>query len=179
MARSTTQNFNGTFTFAGNAGLTSLQAFNSRTPSQYLVITGNPLIANTFVDAGIYAEDDWKIRTNMTLSYGLRFETQNGIQDHGDWAPRLGLAWGVDAKKNAPPKTIIRTGFGIFYDRFTQTLIMNAERLNGLNEQQFTISSQTPAGQACLASYPTPPSSGCLTASGLATYSINPNLRAP
>jgi hypothetical protein len=58
-----TQNFNGTYTFD------SLATFQSGTPRQLIIVTGNPLIENTFVDAGLYAEDDWKLRPNMTLSY--------------------------------------------------------------------------------------------------------------
>jgi hypothetical protein len=120
----------------------------------------------------------------MTLSYGLRYETQNGISDHGDWAPRLSFAWGVGGggKKNATPKTVIRTGFGIFYDRFTQDLIMQAERFNGVNQQQFILSATTPANQTQLnnafAAYPNLPSlSGATVATTKDT--IDPNLRTP
>jgi len=49
----------------------------------------------TWVDAGLFIQDDWKVRPNVTLSYGLRFETQNNFSDKSDFAPRLGLAWGI------------------------------------------------------------------------------------
>jgi hypothetical protein len=141
-----TQNFNGSFVFS------SLDAFNAGRPSQVSFATGQPTVSNTYYDTGLYAEDDWKLRPNMTLSYGLRYETQNEIRDHNDWAPRIGFAWGVGGggKKNAAPKTVIRTGFGIFYDRFGQDLALQADRQNGLLQQQFTVNGNTAFNQLLL-----------------------------
>ncbi|HLY99701.1 MAG TPA: carboxypeptidase regulatory-like domain-containing protein [Candidatus Angelobacter sp.] len=173
-----TQNFNGSYTF------TSPQAFANKAPSQLVLTFGNPLVKDTFADVGVYAEDDWKIRPNMTLSYGLRYETQNGISDHGDWAPRLGFAWGLGGKKDKPPKTVIRTGFGLFYDRFNQNLIIQTERLNNITQQQFTVIGNSAATQSALQNFFT---SGTLPTQsqiqGIATtgaaYQIDPALRAP
>jgi len=192
-----TQNFNGTFTFGAthapvtNAQISSLQNFQNGTPTQFVIVSGNPLVEDTFFDVGLYAEDDWKLHTNMTLSYGLRYETQNGIKDRGDFAPRLGFAWGLGGKKNAAPKTVIRTGFGMFYDRFAQNLIMQAERLNGVNQRQITITDSgdnSPTSlakraqlQSLYSTYPViPPSAlSSFTAVPANTYTIDPRLRAP
>ncbi|MGH9455249.1 MAG: hypothetical protein ACRD2O_14910, partial [Terriglobia bacterium] len=105
---------------------------------------------------------------------GLRFETQNGIHDHADFAPRLGFAWGLGHGK--APKTVLRTGFGIFYDRFMEEQIMQAERLNGISQQQFLVTNPD--------FFPTiPPIStlGTLTSNATSptVYRIDPSLRAP
>jgi hypothetical protein len=108
--------------------------------SQLSIITGQPLSSVTMVDAGLYGQDDWRIRPNMTLSYGLRFETQNAIHDRGDFAPRMSFAWGLGGgAKKAAPKTVLRAGFGIFYDRFPYNLVLQAQRLNGFTQQQTIV----------------------------------------
>ena len=73
---------------------------------------------------GLYAEDQWRIRRNMSLNLGLRYETQNTIHDHTDFAPRVGFAWALGHGNSA--KTVIRSGFGIFYDRFQESQVLQA-----------------------------------------------------
>ncbi len=111
-------------------------------PTDYSVSAspvGNPTVRVNWFDAGLYAQDDWRVRSNVTLSYGLRFETQNNIPDHADFAPRLGVAWGIGGTSKNPPKTVLRAGFGMFYDRFGYDLVAQQQRLNGVIQQKFIV----------------------------------------
>ena len=145
--------------------------------TQLSYTTGTPTAAITYYDVEPYVQDDWRVRPNITLSYGLRFEAQNAIHDHGDWAPRLGFAWGVGGR-TLPPKVVIRGGYGIFYDRFQSTQILQADRLNGINQQQFIIDNPTcfPGIGVTLTDF-----SGCGPVSNSTSniYQISPRLHAP
>jgi len=143
--------------------------------SQYSVTTGSASADVTYFDSGLYVQDDFHLRPNMTLSYGLRFESQNNLGDHADFAPRFGFAWGLGAgAKNSAPKIVLRAGYGIFYERFTYDLVLQQERLNGLTQQQFVVTNP----EFFLNNIPEP---GALPASATAPtiYIPNPNLRTP
>jgi len=146
--------------------------------SQFTFTQGSPLASISVYDVEPYIQDDWKVRSNITFSFGLRYETQNYIRDHVDLAPRLGLAWGVGGSKG-PPKVVIRGGAGIFYDRFQSTQILQAERLNGITQQQYVIQNPT-----CFPGLDQPlnvPVADCgpINASTSTIYQINPSLYAP
>ena len=180
-ASTSSAGFNGSFTFPdlptyanalqGHANGTPLQLKLDQTASGAV-----PTVPVTVVDTGLYIQDDWKVRPTLTLSGGLRFETQNAIHDHADWAPRFGFAWGIGGGGKSAPKTVLRGGFGLFYDRFTQDLVLNADRLNGITQLQFTVPSPPPA---C---FPDPTSPSCrssLTPGAQTTYRISSYLHAP
>jgi outer membrane receptor protein involved in Fe transport len=147
-----TANFNGQYTFASLAAYqATVQGLAAgQTPAQirasgggaslFSQTEGTPNIAVRMADAGLYAEDDWKLREDMTLSYGLRYETQTGIHDHADFGPRLGFSWSVPGGKNKPPRAVIRAGYGFFYTRFTSTGLLQAERQNGIMERAVAVS---------------------------------------
>ncbi|MGP0076622.1 MAG: carboxypeptidase regulatory-like domain-containing protein [Bryobacteraceae bacterium] len=108
-------------------------------PSQFSITTGIALANVNMVDVGAFVGDDWRVKPNLTLSLGLRFETQTDIHDWHDWAPRIGFAWAPGQNKNNPrPKTVFRGGFGMFYDRVSEQNIETAERY-GFLQQQYVI----------------------------------------
>ncbi|HEV2687546.1 MAG TPA: TonB-dependent receptor, partial [Bryobacteraceae bacterium] len=107
--------------------------------SQFTLSAGIPGISVGQFDIGMFYNDDWRARQNLTISYGLRDETQTNIHDYSDWAPRVGVAWGVRGSQAKPAKTVLRAGFGVFYDRIGDSVTLQSERFNGLTQQSFFI----------------------------------------
>ncbi len=160
-------------------------------PNQFSLTGGNPHASVAMFDAGPFIEDDWRVRPNITLSYGLRIETQNHIQDHLDWAPRVSLAWGLGGTKTTP-KYVVRAGWGVFYTRFGFQNILQALRQNGITEQQYIVTNpgfycgpDSPVGtnlESASAGNPCPTTASQLqgASSSVPTiYQISPNLHAP
>jgi len=123
----TRANYLGTFTFA------SLADFVAGRPSTYARRTGNPLVDYSQWQAGLYAQDDWRVRKNVTLSGGVRQELQTHIGDRTNLAPRGGLTW--SPFRNG--RTTVRAGGGLFFewldsDTYEQTLRVDGSRQSDL-----------------------------------------------
>jgi hypothetical protein len=157
-------NFEGTYTYS------DLNGYLANKPSQYSVTSGTPTQSAGITDGDVYAEDDWKIQPNVTLSYGLRFETQNHINNKYNFGPRVALAYGLG--KGKQPKTVLRTGYGIFYKRYTEDLLLNTVRYNLDGSGQLKTIQSDPNG--------TPPDSSGEDSAALPTfYRTQPGLNAP
>jgi hypothetical protein len=151
-------NFGGSWGFTGGFGLTSIQRYQLTLKlqeqglapqeiraagggaSSFSINSGNPFAEVSQTDLGAWIQDDWRIRPNITLSYGLRYEIQTNTASKYDFAPRLAVAWSPGAANSArPPKTVIRFGTGFFYNRFSEGSTLLANRNDGINLIQTTI----------------------------------------
>lgn len=109
-------------------------------PSRYTVQAGIPYISEIRYDAGPFVQDDWRLKSNFTLSLGLRYEIQTLDHDDRDWAPRIGFAWAPGNPKNGGrQKTVIRGGAGIFYDRVGLSPYEQAALNNGRTQTSYTV----------------------------------------
>ncbi len=179
-------NFAGTFTFS------SLANFETGTVNQFTQGFGNPDIRLPDTMIGIYAQDNFKISQKFDLVYGFRYDyevrpqgfkrdpnnpieapLQTGIhRDPTNLAPRLGITYTPDGKG----KTVIRTGYGMFYDKVFLLVARNAL----IARQSITL--PTAQATAQLAAGAFPPSDHFPTGVALPKGSLNTvdnNLKTP
>ena len=107
--------------------------------TQFSIAGGNPDADVNQMDLGVFLLDDWRARPNLSLSLGLRYEIQTNISQGTNFAPRIGLAWAPRAGTSGRGKTVIRGGFGMFYDRVSEDLTLQSLRFNGLTQQQYIV----------------------------------------
>ena len=110
-------------------------AFNAGRPKSYTRRIGDPNIDFVNVQAGIYIQDDIRVRKGLTVTPGLRYEVQTHVKDFGNLGPRFGVTWAPF--KNG--KTTLRASWGIFYDWLTTNTYEQTLRVDGYRQQELNI----------------------------------------
>jgi hypothetical protein len=201
-------NYGGTFTFAGFAApggdpcdlntdlfVSSLEQYRCKVlgnpdakynPTQFSLTAGNPLAAVTQIDYSPFITDDWKVRQDLTLSFGLRYENQTNLHSRFNFAPRFGFAWSPGAGGAKAPKTVFRGGGGVFYDRFSENQTLRAQRQDGVTQLQYLVTNNPAVlGQAVfnangtVTNVPTATLLGAAVPLSSIPYRLAGNLEAP
>ncbi len=141
--------------------------------NQFSLNAGLPRATVRQYDVGLFLTHDWRLRPNVTLGFGLRYENQTNIGDSTNFAPRASIAWSPDSRNGRTGKTVVRAGAGIFYDRFAESYTLQSIRFNGSTQQQYIVSNPD--------FFPTVPSAAELAAGAVpqAVYRIAGDLRVP
>src|SRR6185437_9888081 len=199
-ALSTDSNFNGNFSFKSlDSYLDTLNGLAQGktiaqiaadcpsgevcTPIKLNYTVGPTNFAGNLFDGALFVQDDWKVKPYLTVSGGLRFETQNHITDHADWAPRVAFAYALDGHRNgARQKTVLRGGYGLFYERFGLDNLMTLQQYHAgaAAQKQIVIDNPTCFTTTSLSDIPGGVAS-CGSGSAVApqVYSIAPRYRSP
>jgi hypothetical protein len=143
--------------------------------TQFSIAAGEPEASVGQFEAGAFVQDDWRLRPNLMLSLGLRYEAQTNIGSPLNFAPRVAFAWSPDAS-GGKSATVLRGGFGLFYERFGETLTLKARRFDGVRQRQFITTDAS-----VLDLFPRAPSPDTLTEFAVpsAVRRVAADLRAP
>ncbi|HEY1483389.1 MAG TPA: TonB-dependent receptor [Candidatus Acidoferrum sp.] len=131
-------------------GTTGLQSYGLGIPQTYIqgIGTSNQPFDN--IPVGFFAQDTWRLTHKLTLNYGVRYDVEitplfapatsinaaaekalgvtEGIpRDYNNVAPRIGIAW--DPKGDG--KTVVRAGYGLFYDHPLLAVAFNSVTADG------------------------------------------------
>ena len=160
-----TVNFGGLYNFGEQSlfpapfpSLNPVQAYGAGIPSNFIQGVGNPHDAFSNTTLGAFWQDSWRIRPNLTLNYGVRYDveytpqfgplnsiaaqgqnflgiTQGIPRDFNNVAPRIGIAW--DPK--ADGKSVVRASYGLFYDHPLLGLAFIADVADGTQAPQVVL----------------------------------------
>ena len=122
-------NFGGTFMFS------DLSAFLENSPFLFKVNQGDPRVRYRQHESYGFLQDEMQLRQNLSLSLGLRYETQSNLDDTNNFAPRLAFAYSPKGGQ-----TVLRGGAGVFYERQPEVMQLQSLLYNGSRIRQVVVS---------------------------------------
>ena len=149
--------------FAGAPAFNPIQAYGLGLPQVFVQGIGNPHDSFANNTLGLYWQDSWRLRQNLTINYGVRYDaeytptfkpvnaisaaaeeklgiTQGIPRDLNNVAPRIGIAW--DPWSDG--KTVVRAGWGIFYDHPLLALAFDSDITDGSQAPQLAFFGGSP-----------------------------------
>jgi hypothetical protein len=140
-------------------------------------------------DINFFAQDEWKVRPNITLNYGFRYEyikmpesilpnllvpeTAEIPEDKNNFGPRIGVAWDVFNDR----KTVVRAGWGIYYGRIINSAVFNGRTVTGAPGSSFNLDFTPAVGPVYPNVFASVPTAG--TTPRPSIFYFDPNIDSP
>ena len=135
--------FNGQFTFSRLECLSPDEvdpgedpcdgAFSAGRPIRYSVNQGNPQLNTSDFQSSAFLQTDFRMSQRLTMSLGVRYQTQRNLDDYNNFAPRFGLAYSLGSG------TVLRGGSGIFHDRLSRRDYRSLIQFDGTRQEELVI----------------------------------------
>jgi len=158
-------------------GTTGLQSYGLGIPTTYIQGIGNSNQPFDNLPFAFFLQDNWRLNRHLTFNYGIRYDVEisplfvpatalnaaaekavgvvEGIpRDFNNFAPRFGLAW--DPAGNG--KTVIRAGYGMFYDHPLLAVAFDSATADGGRSTQLLSTGGTPSACGLIPQIPVCPS---------------------
>ena len=113
----------------------SLASFDDGTPFTFTQRQGDSRLVFWHKEIGWFVQDNVRLRPNLSIGLGLRYEWQNFLKDHNNFAPRFSFAYAPGKRR----KTVLRGGAGVFYGRTGSGPIADVLRFNGRRLRRIDI----------------------------------------
>ena len=111
--------------FRGNYAFSSMANFLVGNYSGFTQTFGDPVVSQTNPNVGMYAQDEWRVASGLTLNLGLRYDLQfldTVNTDTNNVSPRVGFAWSPANSQDL----VVRGSAGLFFDRVPLRAVANA-----------------------------------------------------
>jgi outer membrane receptor protein involved in Fe transport len=138
---------------AGTFYFSSLGDYVGNRPYSFIQQTGNGHIVFLEKVFGGFAQDEIRVRPNLTIVMGLRYDWQNYFHDNNNVSPRASIAF----SPASGGRTVIRAGTGLFYDRSGPGPIQDLLKYDGTRLLRYVVtdpgypSAFTPGGSLAIA----------------------------
>jgi hypothetical protein len=124
-----TSNYLGTYTFP------SLDAYLAGQPSSFTRRLGDPNIRYRNLQGAGYFQDDMRVRRNLTLSAGIRYEAQTHVGDFNNLMPRFGVTFAPFADG----RTTLRSSWGLFSEWLATPTYEQTLRIDGVHQREIDL----------------------------------------
>jgi hypothetical protein len=120
---------------AGTFYFSSLPDYMASRPYSFIQQAGNGHIVLLEKVFGGFAQDEIRVRPNLTVVMGLRYDWQNYFHDSNNVSPRGSIAFAPGSSG----RTVVRAGAGLFYDRSGPGPIQDLLKYDGMRLLRYVV----------------------------------------